>query len=201
VIAPEQFYDLSFEQLDDGTIRLEQKDYCGGEAYIIDLHPCQLRHIAERADILRCGDDGTAARRFNAVAERLFRLAGDTYYRGEIIERCGMGSEFLTELDAVCDLADEFLRDLGTRASLPAPDAGLLVSNENSPPISVTPSETAKRGRPATGEAMTNAERQKAHREREKQRDLLDDAIAEPLHHAMPVSAAGLSESLHGEIN
>ncbi len=48
--APEQFHDLSFEQLDDGTIRLEQKDYCG-ESYIIDLHPSQLRHIAERAGL------------------------------------------------------------------------------------------------------------------------------------------------------
>lgn len=46
-----QFYDLSFEQLDDGTIRLEQKDYCG-ESCVIDLHPCQLRHIAEQAGLL-----------------------------------------------------------------------------------------------------------------------------------------------------
>ena len=49
--APEQFYDLNFEQLDDGTIRLEQKDYCG-ETYLIDLHPSQVRHIAERVGLL-----------------------------------------------------------------------------------------------------------------------------------------------------
>jgi hypothetical protein len=49
--APEQFYDLNFKQLCDGTIRLEQKDYCG-EPCIIDLHPCQLRHIAERTGLL-----------------------------------------------------------------------------------------------------------------------------------------------------
>lgn len=49
--APEQFYDLNFKQLCDRTIRLEQKDY-GGESYVIDLHPCQLRHISERAGLL-----------------------------------------------------------------------------------------------------------------------------------------------------
>lgn len=46
-----QMYDLAFTQLDDGTIRLEQRDYCG-ESAIIDLHPYQLQHVAERAGLL-----------------------------------------------------------------------------------------------------------------------------------------------------
>lgn len=47
----ERMYDLEFEQLDDGTIRLEQKDY-SGDSCIVDLHPCQLRYIAESAGLL-----------------------------------------------------------------------------------------------------------------------------------------------------
>ena len=41
----EKFFDLSIEQQDGGTIRLEQRDYCGEPVYI-DLHPLQAAHIA-----------------------------------------------------------------------------------------------------------------------------------------------------------
>ena len=41
-----QFYDLNIETLDDGTIRLEQRDYCG-ESMILDLHPAQVAYIAD----------------------------------------------------------------------------------------------------------------------------------------------------------
>ena len=40
-----KFHDLDFKKLSDGSIRLTQSD-CG-EDYIIDLHPAQLRHVAE----------------------------------------------------------------------------------------------------------------------------------------------------------
>lgn len=40
-----KFYDLTFSRQPDGGIRLTQSD-CG-EDYIIDLHPAQLRHVAE----------------------------------------------------------------------------------------------------------------------------------------------------------
>lgn len=41
----QKFYDLTFSRQPDGSIRLVQSD-CG-EDYIIDLHPAQLRHVAE----------------------------------------------------------------------------------------------------------------------------------------------------------
>lgn len=41
-----QFFDLSFEQLPDGAIRLKQADGID-EASVIDLHPWQLRAVAE----------------------------------------------------------------------------------------------------------------------------------------------------------
>lgn len=40
-----RFHDLQFSREPDGSIRLVQSD-CG-EEYIIDLHPVQLRHVAE----------------------------------------------------------------------------------------------------------------------------------------------------------
>lgn len=41
----QKFYDLTFSRQPDGSIRLMQSD-CG-EDYIINLHPAQLRHVAE----------------------------------------------------------------------------------------------------------------------------------------------------------
>lgn len=46
-----QQFDLSATALDDGTVRLKQRDYAGDEA-IVDLHPAQLRHIAVSAGLI-----------------------------------------------------------------------------------------------------------------------------------------------------
>lgn len=42
----EKMHDLAYSQEPDGAIRLLQIGYCGEES-IIDMHPAQLRHIAE----------------------------------------------------------------------------------------------------------------------------------------------------------
>jgi len=210
-------FDLNVEQLADGTVRLQQNDYAG-EAATIDLHPCQLRHIAERAGLLTPGNCSTLERRFRIVADQLAEFVLDGLFRTEIIERCANGFEYLAKLDAVVTLADEFLTDIGITGqtqSIPADSGGdamshldvvrdddgtiylsqtrlegmggcdetielhpvqaawlgarllTLTRNEKSPSISVTASETPKRGRPSTGEAMSNAERQRAHRARQ----------------------------------
>ena len=229
-------FDLTYAQDADGTIRLEQRDYCG-ESSIIDLHPAQLRHIAESAGLLvpaAPGNCSTLERRFRIVAGQLAEFALDDVYRTEILERCADGLYYLTKLDAVVTLADEFLTDLGITGqnqSIPADggcdempnlrierdDDGTIylcqtqlsgmggsdeeielhpvqarwlaaqllgavgqkttttkktndaegLSNGNSRINTVTASEAPKRGRPATGIAMSNAERQKAHRARQ----------------------------------
>jgi len=41
-----RFHNLDFKKLADGSIRLTQQDGCG-DSYIIDLHPEQLRHLAQ----------------------------------------------------------------------------------------------------------------------------------------------------------
>lgn len=45
-------YDLRIEQLDDGTVRLEQSAGSLEGAAIVELHPCQLRLLAEQAGLL-----------------------------------------------------------------------------------------------------------------------------------------------------
>ena len=45
-----KMFDLKTEQLEDGTIRLSQMDYAG-EDYVIDLHPAQMRLVAEQCGI------------------------------------------------------------------------------------------------------------------------------------------------------
>lgn len=46
----EKMYDLAYSQQPDGSVRLVQSD-CGDE-YIIDLHPAQLRHLAEHFELV-----------------------------------------------------------------------------------------------------------------------------------------------------
>jgi hypothetical protein len=132
--APEQFYDLSFEQLDDGTIRLEQKDYCG-ESYIIDLHPAQLRHIAERVGLLLPAPAVAWPRGFK---QRMVRLQADVDYlagdvwMGEICERLGDGLAFKLGMIAVLDTINDLLLDTGitseTGSALEAPASPLDAS-------------------------------------------------------------------------
>lgn len=113
--APEQFYDLSFEQLDDGTIRLEQKDYCG-ESYTVDMHPCQLRHVAERAGLLTSAPVVAWPRGFE---QRLLRLQTDVDYLAgdcwldEICKRLGNGLAFKIGMTAALDTINDLLIDVG----------------------------------------------------------------------------------------
>lgn len=46
-----KMHDLTFQQLEDGTIRLEQQ-WGIDDPYSIDLHPSQLRYVAEAIGLL-----------------------------------------------------------------------------------------------------------------------------------------------------
>jgi len=130
----EQFYDLHFKQLCDRTIRLEQKDY-GGESCVIDLHPCQFRHIAERAGLLSPAPAAAWPRGFK---QRLLRLQTDVDYlagdvwMGEICERLGDGLAFKIGMIAVLDTINDLLLDTGitpdTGGALEAPASPLDAS-------------------------------------------------------------------------
>jgi len=159
----ERMHDLTIRPLAGGGFELEQRAGGLDEPAVVHLHPAQVRLLAKRA--------GMSARhvgRLQALRERLDEI--HRFYIDEIIDRCGSGIEFALHLRAVRDLVDEMLADVETEdgdgnagsvtQALPA------ASNEKSAAISVTP-PASNRGRPASGKALTNAERQTRHREKQ----------------------------------
>lgn len=176
----ERMHDLAF-QIDDGTIRLEQRDY-GGESCVIDLHPCQLRYIAERAGLLEPALEAAAMpthlqRRVRALHSRIAEFYDCEFFFNEIYDQCSSGPEMWLHIRAIFEMAEDLVTEQDT---CQAHDDGRQRNgkeparerNENSMTISVTESsETRRAGRPATGEAMSNAARQKAYRDRKAGKD------------------------------
>lgn len=135
----EQFYDLAFEQLKDGTIHLEQKDYCG-ESVFIDAHPEQIKFLARRL----CGWKPETAehardleRKLAVITDRLRSLVFDDWFRKGILEGCGDGLELIARLDGIVDLCVEMD---GGRLLPPEPEtkqpiaAGATQSDDRSAP-------------------------------------------------------------------
>lgn len=114
-----QFYDLNIETLDDGTIRLEQRDYCG-ESAIIDLHPAQVGYIAANLSANMPEQVQTqpnwATERI-ATLERRMRWMCDRF--GECYEAlpndmhkyCSEANAFYAWLEASLDVSMEFCAD------------------------------------------------------------------------------------------
>ena len=104
----QRFHDLTFDLLDDGTVKLTQTD-CG-EDYVITAHPEQIAFIARRV----CGMSITTAeqvedleRKLSVLTDRLERLVTDKWFRKGIVEECGDGIEMIAKLDGLVDLAVE----------------------------------------------------------------------------------------------
>ena len=122
-----QFYDLNIETLDDGTIRLEQRGYCG-ESAILDLHPAQVAYIAdnlsanvpERVQTL----PNWATERI-ATLERRLLWVRDRFEEchealpSDMYERCGDAFEFGAWLTASIDVSNEFCTDFPDTSSSP----------------------------------------------------------------------------------
>ena len=111
-----QFYDLSIDTLDDGTIRLTQND-CG-EPVIIDAHPLQIIHIANglTANAPERNQTDRAAERIATLERRLLWMRDRFEECGEALphdmyERCADASGFYSWLQASADVASEFCAD------------------------------------------------------------------------------------------
>ena len=117
-----QFYDLNIETLDDGTIRLEQRDYCG-ETVIVDLHPQQVQHIANGLSVVthQAQPNGTAER--IATLERRMCWMRDRFEEcyaalpSDMYERCPEAFEFDAWLTASIDVSGEFCADFPDASS------------------------------------------------------------------------------------
>lgn len=112
----EQFHDMSFEVMEDGTIRIEQRDTCG-ESVIVDAHPQQIIHIARTVSTTRQTQPHAQAERI-ATLERRLRWLCDRFKEAyatlpdDIYERCSGASEFDAWLQASVDVATEYCADL-----------------------------------------------------------------------------------------
>lgn len=120
-----QFYDLTITTLDDGTIRLEQRDYCG-ESVILDLHPAQVAYIADSLTVNtpeRIQTQPNWATDRIATLERRMCWMRDRFEEchealpSDIYERCGDAFEFGAWLTASIDVSNEFCADFPDTSS------------------------------------------------------------------------------------
>ena len=102
-------HEISFEQIEDGLIRLEQQ-LGFDEANVVLLHPEQLKFITRRM----CGINAATAnkledleRRLSILADELEFIVLEDDFRRQIVD-CMDGIELMTRLDALLDLAYEF---------------------------------------------------------------------------------------------
>ena len=108
--------DIAFE-INGELIELHQDGGSEG-VFNISLHRIHFDHIASKLGVPSLTITAeTIRRRLEIVEARINALANATHYRDEIIKTCGSGIEFMTELDAVCELACEFLTDINTYQS------------------------------------------------------------------------------------
>ena len=105
----EKMYEVGFEIIDDGTVKLDQQSGVE-EPNVIWIHPEQLRFITRRL----CGlNEATASqvqdleRKLSVLTDRLERLVTAKWFRDGIINDCGDFAEMLSKLDGLVDLAIE----------------------------------------------------------------------------------------------
>lgn len=120
----EKMYGLAIELIEGGGLRLTQQDGIN-DPDTIDLHPVQIRLIAERAGLLRHEPDAARVpdleRRIAVLADRLQDFVCSRQIRTSILE-CGDGFELIAKLDGILDLALEF--DGGRLKPEEAPEQG-----------------------------------------------------------------------------
>lgn len=103
----EKMLDLGIEFLEVGIIRLEQSSGCG-ETVLIDLHPCQLRLLAERAGLLEPVPAATWPRGFQRRIERLRNHAENLWQLLDSVPCCPPDSGPGDDVIAAGELLDEF---------------------------------------------------------------------------------------------
>lgn len=114
--ALERMHDLSIEALPDGGIRLEQSAGSLGEPAVIDLHPMQVRLIAERAGLLAPNPVPTWPRGFIRRMERLRDAASELYSLLASVPSFppgGSPTDDVIAAERLLDAFDDLLADFG----------------------------------------------------------------------------------------
>jgi hypothetical protein len=105
---------LEITTLPNGNLRLEDRSY--GDGAIVDVHPCQVRLLAERLSLVPTSDVQAArhiaalSRRLKVLHERIDRLS-DYLLNHSDHSHADLSWE-LTYCTATLDIADEFVADL-----------------------------------------------------------------------------------------
>ena len=112
----EQMHDLTIN-LNDGLWRLQQSD--GMDDYsIIDLHPVQIRLLAEHAGLLAAPSmplnnlSASHVRRINALLKRIEEFYFNDSLTSKIMKCCGDGFEVMNHLRAIHEQAEEIAADI-----------------------------------------------------------------------------------------
>lgn len=170
-----EMHSLSVE-VHGGSIWIEQTRLSGmgGTDAAIELHPSQAAWLAARLQQMvgfgEARELATLRRRMLTLHRKVIDLLAHFAW-DDLLERSAYADDLFNDVNLAAELANEFVTDLmGVTKEIENDDGQ---RNENPPAISVTDSgETRKPGRPATGEAMTNAERQSKHRAKQKESSL-----------------------------
>lgn len=113
---PEYMQDLSIG-MNDGLWRLQQSDGAG-ENSVVDLHPIQIRLLAEHAGLLAAPSkplnslSASHVRRISTLLERIEELYFNDSLTSEIMKRCGNGFEVMNHLRAIHEQAEELVDDI-----------------------------------------------------------------------------------------
>ena len=95
---------------DGDCIILRQIDH-SGNAEGVYIHVSQLRYVAEVAGVVppeTAEKISELERRISILTDKLQNLVCNKAFRGDLIERCGDGFEYLARLDCLLDLSLEF---------------------------------------------------------------------------------------------
>jgi hypothetical protein len=163
-------HSLDVERDSDGMIWIEQTRLSGmgGTDAAIELHPAQAAWLVARLQQMTGQGEtrelATLRRRMLTLHYKLIELAGHFTW-DDLFERSGYANDLFKDVCLAAEIANEFVTDLLETGN--GNGGGESERNEKPQVISVTPG-AQKRGRPATGAAMSNAERQARHRERQK---------------------------------
>jgi hypothetical protein len=175
-----QHYDILTTTTGDGSIRLQQMDYCGNSA-TIHLHPDQPRALAAEFAPPHTQTSTTPAelvlRRFKAVTDAFLDALYDEHIHDDIWKRAGCAEVLYARIACAQDLAEQFIKDsevIFCHDNSPqchdksdSCHVNSAVCHDNSAAFSVTPD--GKRGRPVSGQAMTDSERQAKRRAKAEQ--------------------------------
>ncbi|MDG5973724.1 hypothetical protein H010_00585 [Hydrogenophaga taeniospiralis CCUG 15921] len=107
---------LTITSLPNGNVRLENVDPVGNEVNVVDIHPIQVRLIAERLGLVPTSDVTTArrietlCRRLRVLQHRVGHLA-DYLINDSDHEHANLEWE-MTFAAGTRDIADEFVADL-----------------------------------------------------------------------------------------